>query len=195
MSSSNAVCTKRSGSKLSAASWDRAPASGDTETVGTRRSASAGGAETGRGRHPGRRRQHSGDDSCRGGIAATRPTAPRRCSAARSFQPERGARQWREKSLPGPSSFDCWNGQARDVGRKRPAKSCMAPCRRHVGGGGTRAPEPDVPIPVLGLVPVPVRRAQVPGLVVEGAAPQHTGDQLADLTQRIIRGSHRMPAI
>jgi|AVFP01.1.fsa_nt_gi hypothetical protein len=35
------------------------------------------------------------------------------------------------------------------------------------------ATEPDVLVPVLGLVPVPVRRAQVPGLVVERTAAEH----------------------
>ena len=37
----------------------------------------------------------------------------------------------------------------------------------------THTPEPDVVVPVPGVVPVAVRGAQVPGLVVEGAATEH----------------------
>ena len=37
----------------------------------------------------------------------------------------------------------------------------------------THTPKPDVPVLVLGLVRVPVRGAQVPGLVIEGAAAQN----------------------
>jgi len=40
---------------------------------------------------------------------------------------------------------------------------------RHVAADRARTAEPDVLVSVLGIVPVPVRRAQVPGLVVEGA--------------------------
>jgi hypothetical protein len=42
-----------------------------------------------------------------------------------------------------------------------------------LAAGTTHTTEPDVVVPVLGPVPVPVRGAQVPGLVVEGAAAEH----------------------
>jgi len=43
-----------------------------------------------------------------------------------------------------------------------------------LAAGATRTAKAVVPVPVLGPVPVPVRRAQVLGLVEVGAAPQHT---------------------
>ncbi len=50
-----------------------------------------------------------------------------------------------------------------------------------LAAGATRTAETVVPVLVLGIVPVPVRRAQVPGLVVESAAPQHTTISLKQL--------------
>ena len=43
-----------------------------------------------------------------------------------------------------------------------------------LAAGSTRAAEADAPAPVPGYEPVPERRAQVPGSIEEGAAPQHT---------------------
>jgi hypothetical protein len=47
--------------------------------------------------------------------------------------------------------------------------------RSRLAARTTHTAEPVVPVRVLGLVPVPVRGAQVLGLVVEGAPAQHAG--------------------
>ena len=64
-----------------------------------------------------------------------------------------------------------------DFGGEPPVGSCMAPTQRILGGmlagRGQHTAEADVPVPVPGIVPVPVRRAQVPGPVVERTAAQH----------------------
>ncbi len=42
--------------------------------------------------------------------------------------------------------------------------------RQRVGGGRANTAKADVLVPVLGLVPVPVRGTQVPGIIPRGAA-------------------------
>ena len=76
--------------------------------------------------------------------------------------------------------------------------------RSRLATGTSHTPKPEVPVPDLGHVPVPVRGAQVPGLVVEGAAAQNApaseesvGSATASLTicwSRIQRPSARASA-
>ena len=76
-----------------------------------------------------------------------------------------------------------WNGPAVDFGGPRPrpgpawrlsrSAAVIARLGGRLGAHAQDTPEPVVPVPVLGLVPVPVRGPQFPGLVPEGAAAQH----------------------
>ena len=57
-----------------------------------------------------------------------------------------------------------------------------------LAAGTTHHPEPDVVVPVLGLVPVAVRGPQVPGLVPVGAPAQdaESAAQFSDLPGMIM---------
>jgi hypothetical protein len=112
-------------------------------------------------------------------------------SAARAYEPEgsvfvarqRAARGAKASCLDRGSKVEAGpDGRATATGTGRRgvsgAGSRPGPAWRHRSGmlaaRGEHTAEPDVLVPVLGLVPVPtVRRAQVPGLVVEGATAQH----------------------
>ena len=69
-------------------------------------------------------------------------------------------------SEPGDSQAHCHAGITINSPR-----SGFSRCEKR----GHHHPKPDVVVPVIGIVPVAIRAAGVPGIIIVGTAPQHTG--------------------